>query len=209
MRTHAGSHYLDKQDAMSAITAQSHLVSQHMDAIAAIMKRGLGEDALENERIRTAAAIKLASEGHAIASSSDAAVVNEAQSGEYGRDCATANGMNQAQTMENKWSLGECQVCFAKTMVGSCAVCASCARADDNGMDLLKLREYNLRRRQTSQAIGAQSTKRILETPKPPKHELIKQQYGQYAEIRHVLTIGGAYKEVFDRRSNEILAQIN
>lgn len=210
-RTHAGSHYLDKQDAMSAITAQSHLVSQHMDTITAIMRQGLGEDALEQERKKTAAAIKLASEGYDISSNADAAVESEAETGEYGRDCPTANGMNQAQaqSMENKWSFGECQVCFAKTMVGSCTVCANCAQADDRGVDLLKLRDHNLRRLQARQAIAAESIKQANRASKPPKQELVKQQYGEYAGVRNVLTIGGAYKEVFDRRTNEVLAQLD
>ncbi len=211
VRTHAGSHYLNKQDAMSAITNQSHLMSQHMDAIAAIMQRGLGEDVLEQERKKTAAAIKLASEGYEITSNADTVVANEAATGEYGRDCATVNGMNQAaQSMENKWSFGECQVCFARTMVGSCAVCTRCAAADDRGIDLLKLRDHNLRRRNAKRAIATDSIKQANVLPKKPsKQELVKRQYGEYAEIRRITTIGGAYKQVVHKYSGEVLAELS
>lgn len=207
--THAGSHYLDKRDAMSAITKQPHLISQHMDAVTAIMQQGLGEAVLEQERKRTAAAIKLASEGFEVTSTADTAVTSEAETGQYSRDCATANGMNQAaKSMENKWSLGECQVCFVRTKVGSCAVCASCAAADDRGVDLLKLRDQNLRRRHVKQSMAVESIKQTNTSPKKlSKRELVKRQYGEYAELRHVTTIGGAKKQVVHRRSEEVLAE--
>lgn len=205
-RTYAGSHYEGHQDAMRAIAAQSHLVTQHMAAIGALM--GLGrDDDLEQERKKTAAAIKLATEGHVIGSSGDAAVSQELHVGNYERDCPTSNGMNQAaRSQENVWAFGECQVCFAKTMVGSCMVCSACAAADDRGEDLLVLRDRNLRRRKLSAQLGKlTTTKENVLKAGPKKIELIRQRYGQYAELRRQVVIGGTRHTVHDRRTGQLL----
>jgi len=210
--THAGSNYIDKPDAMKAISTQTSLVDQHMKAVGDIMQLGLGaskrEELLETTRQKTAAAIKLASEGYAISSSNDSAVAGEVASNDYRRECPTGNGMNQTQTMENIWTNGECQVCFAKTKVGSCMVCARCAAADDRGEDLLKLRERNLRRRQAKRAIAEKSTKQPNKEPKPTKQELIRKRYGEYAEVRNVRTFGGAREEVIHKYTKEQLDPI-
>ena len=191
--THAGSYFLNEQDAMSAITTQPQLLQQHMDAITSIMARGLGEESLEHERRKTAAAIKLATEGHDVSSSGDSSVAAEVASGDYGRECATPNGMNQAaQSAENKWSPGECQVCFAKTMVGSCAVCASCAAADDRGIDLLKLRDHNLQK-QRRKHLAHEAIKATVTSneKKPPKRQTLQDKYGEKITIKKQKTIGG------------------
>lgn len=208
--THAGSHYLNHQDAMSAITMQPELLGQHMDAIVVIMQRGLGEEVLEKERQKTAAAIKLATEGHKITSSGDASVTSEVSSGNYDRNCATGSGMNQAASMENIWSYGECQVCFTKTSVGSCKVCKSCARADDLGVDLVKLRELNMSDRQiarTVQHLGSQATKGV-EKPKRTKHKLMEAKYGETIEIRTVTAVGSAYQNIVSKRTGKVIDRI-
>lgn len=211
IETHAGSMYLSKQEAMSVIANHSQLVSQHMDAIARIMAHGRQEEALERERRKTAAAIKLAAEGHDITSTGDASVAVEAAQGNYGGDCPTANGMNQAQTMENIWSHGECQVCFVKTQVGSCRVCARCAAADDRGIDLLKLREANLKKRQTSTRLAARSFELSSDSPqtrKPSQHEQVKRAYGQHAVVHTEVVIGGVHRYAKDKRTGALLAKL-
>jgi len=212
--SYAGSIYTSKQDAMGAILSQGRLVDQHMRAISDIMAQSLGVDRLETERERTAAAIKLASEGVVVGSNADSSVTSEVSTGNYGGECATATttGMSQAsQTMENVWSHGECQVCFAKTMVGSCMVCAGCAAADDRGVDLLKLRERNLKRRATRQKIAQAAIKAPRESvtysqPVEDKADSIKQRYGKHAVLKREIIIGGAKQTVRDRRTDKVLA---
>lgn len=209
---HAGSSYTSRHDAMASVTAQESLLAQHMAAILSIMGRGLGEGALEAERQKTAAAIKLATEGQTVTSNGDASVTSEVASGNYDRNCATGtdNGMNQAQSMENIWTQGQCQVCFIKTKVGSCMVCARCAAADDRGVDLLKLRARNLRHKQTEQALAANSMKQILSVQTPPsKHELIRRQYGEKVKLRRRIVVGSVVEEVYDSLTNTVLDTLN
>ncbi len=209
-RTHAGSGYSDRYDAMNVIASHSHLVEEHLDAIAHI--RGIvsgdyqTEDDLESTRQRTAAAIKLASMGQNVGSISDTSVATEASNNEYGRDCATSKGMNQAQqTMENKWTQGECQVCFAKTSVGSCNVCVRCSAADDRGVDLLKLRDENLRRIQkANQGSRIEPPKPAFETTKRTPN--IKNLYGDHAIKHRRIVVGGTVEEIRDRRTGELIA---
>lgn len=211
VQTHAGSTYHNKQEAMSVIANHGHLISQHMDAITRIMAHGRQDEALEQERRNTAAAIKLAAEGHHITSVGDASVSAEAARGNYGGDCPTANGMNQAQSMENIWSQGECQVCFVKTQVGSCRVCARCSAADDRGIDLLKLRESNLKKRQMSTSLAARSLSLSAVRLRPRKlseHEQIKQLYGQHAVVHTELAIGGVHRYAKDKRSGAVIAKL-
>ncbi|MEO5499528.1 MAG: hypothetical protein ABIR46_03445 [Candidatus Saccharimonadales bacterium] len=208
--THAGSDYNDQYDAMNVISSELPLVDQHMKAIADIMQTARGEHdievLLESARQRTAAAIKISSLGEVVSSANDASVSTEMANNEYGRDCATTTGMNQTQqNMENKWSQGECQVCFVKTSVGSCNVCAKCSAADDRGIDLLKLRDQNLRRLQKAQS--AQSIK----TPgprqvQPRKTHDITSLYGKDAVRRQRIVVGGIVEEVRDRRTGDLIA---
>ncbi len=213
--SYAGSRYGDKQNAMTVVAEQTWLIAGHMDAITDIMQRGLSissrDDLLEAERQRTAAAIKLASNGIDIASSSDASVVAEVESGNYDRECATSTGMNQAQqNMENIWAPGECQVCFAKTMVGSCRVCATCAAADDRGVDLLQLREKNLRRLQTKRALGRSASIQPNQQParRPSKQDQIRQAYGDKAELYREMVVGGERHYVRNKVTKEIITRL-
>jgi hypothetical protein len=208
-RTHAGSTFTDQVNAMQAVSVQPRLLTEHMDAISAIMNSGRLDDdreaRLESQRERMAAAVKLASQGYSIASSASADVASEVSSGNYGRECATATGMNQTQTanMENVWQHGECQVCFARTSVGSCMVCANCAAADDRGEDLLKLRERNLRIKQMQSAAVA-TFQRPGQKRTASKTTDIGDRYGQYVQIRKVITIGGQDTLVVNRDGDVI-----
>lgn len=210
-QTYAGSAYTDQQDAMQIIELQPELITQHLEAISFIMDVSDKEKARE----RTAAAIKLASAGHQVTSLGDAAVSAEVASGNYGGECATASsGMNQAsqsQNMENRWSYGECQVCFAKTMVGSCMVCSSCANADDRGVDLLKLREKNLQRREKVQRMSKKTlehtySNKVYERPDSNKLQYVKKKYGVHAVMTKKVEIGGAKEVVLDYRTKEVLS---
>lgn len=212
-RTHAGSLYADHLSAMRSIDEHPHLLAQHFDSIGSIIE----ETERERAREQIAAAIKLASEGYSITSSSDAAVAAEVARGNYGGECATATttGMNQAgqvKNMENVWSHGECQVCFAKTSVGSCRVCRSCSAADDSGVDLLKLRERNLRRRAKIQqatqiAVERTDTKNTLTRSSKQKTDTLTARYGAHAMVSSEVVIGGAKQVVRDRRTKELLSR--
>jgi hypothetical protein len=162
---------------------------------------------LETRRERMAAAITLATQGQVVSSSHDASVVEAAAQGNYGRECATATpGMNQAQNfaLENTWSQGECQVCFARTMVGSCRVCANCAAADDRGVDLLKLRDHHLTQRRRSQL--AQKSMAGIRAPRLQKttpHPSTKR-YGEKVTVVRRKTIGGEDRFVMNIRGEII-----
>lgn len=207
--TVAGSVYADRMDAMKAIEQQPHLVAQHMDAIVRLVG-----DAREKQREKTAAAIKLASEGHIVNSSSDASVGIEVTSGNYGGECATASqtGMNQAgKNSENVWTYGECRVCFVRTSVGSCHVCQACATADDRGVDLLKLRERNIRRREKVQRLTQKTldhtyTKKNDGRVVGKKSDSIKAKYGEHAVVTKQIAIGGTKEVVLDPRTKYVLA---
>ena len=203
-RSYAGSVFTDKHNAMNEVTNQTRLVAQHMAAIAEIVQLGRGEDALELERQKAAAAIRLASQGISVESIGGADVAAEVQSGTYGRECATAQaGMNQAQELhavENVWRRGECQVCFAKTMVGSCAVCAVCAAADDRGEDLLRLREQNMRRRAQKQAVAKRALLTAYDRQPSQRHRMQPQQkQHNKAQARTTIVIGGTRVEYYDK----------
>lgn len=212
-RTHAGSRYVDKGNAMQEIARHDSLISQHMAAISDIMNYGRNtsdiEGLLEAERKRTAAAIKLACEGIDIHSTADSAVSAEVVSGNYGRECATATGMNQVQqNMENVWRFGECQVCFRKTSVGSCRVCASCAAADERGADLLKLREHNLRKLQVRNTMASVVLKPEVRPGSRAKTDTIRRQYGEYARVRRRLVVGDSVNEVYDARQPDLVLAV-
>lgn len=203
-RSYAGSIYVDQRNALQEVLSHAHLVSEHMAVIAEIARQDRGEVALEAERQKVAAAIKLASQGHRVDSVGDASVAVAVESGNYGRECATAQiGMNQSQetnTRENIWRRGECQVCFAKTMVGSCAVCARCAAADDRGEDLLKLREQNMKRRAQKQAVAKRALRPVSDW-QSSRHRRTQPQKKQYdkARTRTTIVIGGARTEYYDK----------
>lgn len=214
-RTYAGSAYTDKKNAMEVISDHSKFITEHTGAIEAIMGQivdsGHREDLLERQRQLTAAAIKLADGGTVVGSSSDASVSAEVATNDYGRECATTSGMNQAQTMENKWTNGQCRACFKETQVGSCHVCAACAAADDRGIDLLKLREKNLRRREKLQRLTPANadrihTKNTLNQPVQQRKDIIRKQYGEYAIVTTQVVIGGTKQMVRDRRTNQLLS---
>lgn len=202
--THAGSLLLHKDDAHQLVRAQSRLVDQHMAAISSIQAAGLGDDMLEIERQRTAAAIKLAIGGAKIGSNSDTVVSSEVSQGNYGRECATATGMNQA-VATSEFKSGKCRVCLARTKVGACSVCASCEMADNRGIDLRALHKEAL----VKQNRLSQKTKATLEPVSQPqklsKNEQLQLLYGKYATMRFETTIGGADVIIFDRRTGEIL----
>lgn len=210
--TYAGSLWNEQSDAMAAIDGQQRLFRDHMKAMRAIRQMGLNpeaeEDLLETERQRTAAAIKLASRGEVIESSSDSSVSAEMESGDYGRECATGsseNGMNQAQPMENVWRDGKCVVCFREVRVGSCGVCRACETADNRGVDLLKLRESNLKKLQEKEAKLKASQNSNESSPntivKPAKEsaktttETVFAQNGMYFKIDEQIGIGGMIKQ--------------
>jgi len=217
-RTYAGSVYVDRQNAMEEIAKQSRLFEQHMNGISDIMHQaryGVSiENLLKDARRRTAAAIMLASRGIAVESSGDSRVTSEVANGNYELDCPTANnGMNEAraESMANEWKQGECLVCFAKTMVGSCSVCAGCEAADNAGVDLLKLRERNLKRRTREQKLAQNMidrtySKSTFDQSAIRKRDIIREQYGSHAVLRQEVGIGHAKKVVRDRRNNEVLA---
>lgn len=211
-KTYAGSSYTNEQNAMNAVTDHGHLVSEHMQALEDIAARVCDsadfEKQTESQRQRTAAAIKLASSGHLVASTSDTNVSTEVASNDYGRECATSMGMNQtAQNMENKWTQGQCRVCFRETRVGSCHVCASCAAADDRGVDLLELRERNLRRieQMKRRAVDVPSRSAERYASRKPSSSL-EEIYGKHARRRKRIVFGGTVEEIYDAQTNELLA---
>ena len=212
--THAGSHYLDKRDAMSAITSQPRLISQHMDAIASIVSQGLGDGVLEQERRRTAAAIKLASEGQHIMSSSDASVANEVASGNYSGDCALGSSateqmaMNQAKTGE-QWMT--CPFCGQATYGDPCAsrlVCNVCAaevrdgRVVSRGIGKRTVLDNKLRRAQP------RSNMSLPESPQF-KHANIQELYGDHAIVRTEKVIGSERRYVVHKLSKVVIAQLD
>lgn len=217
VRTYAGSRYLDRRDAMGAIAAQSHLVSQHMDAIASIVSRGLGDGALEQERRKTAAAIKLATEGRQITSNADASVTNEVATNEYGGDCALGNsvpeqmGMNQVKTGE-QWMT--CPFCGQATYGDPCAsrlVCNVCAaevrdgRVVSEGISKQGVGQSKVRRAISSvQPIGSS-----LSPQGQNKRDIIKQQYGDHAVIKTEKAIGDERHYVIHKISKAVIAQLN
>lgn len=208
-RSHAGSRYIDKQDAMSEIKAQSWLIDEHMQSIADIVRLGRGEPVLEDARKRVAAAIKLASQGALVSSAADGAVAREVATGDYGRECPTEAGMNQANqaNSENVWRQGECVVCFTKTKVGSCNVCARCEAADNAGVDLLKLRDKNIATRKRQQKLATASFERsgVTKPRTPNKVVRHRKRYGAHISERRRIVVGGAVAELYDRRTNEVL----
>ncbi len=223
--TYAGSLWHEQSDAMAAIDGQQHLFRDHMKALRAIRQMGLSheaeEDLCEIERQRTAAAIKLASRGEIIESSSDSSVSAEVESGDYGRECATSsteNGMNQTQSSQNVWRPGKCVVCFRETSVGSCGVCRGCEDADNRGVDLLNLRDTNLKKLQTKEAKrAAQNTKietlesvssRLVETPKTTIESVFAQD-GMYFKIDERIGIGGMVQQTKQITYAEWIAQKN
>ena len=223
--TYAGSLWNEQSDAMAAIDGQQRLFRDHMKALRAIRAMGLSqeaeEDLLEIERQRTAAAIKLASRGEVIESSSDMAVSAEVESGDYGRECATPsaeNGMNQAQANQNVWRPGKCVVCFRETSIGSCGVCRACEMADNRGVDLLKLRDTNLKKLQKKQAgqTGERRSERMPQSGnerslEPPKAtiETVFAQDGMYFKIDERIGIGGMVQHTKQITYKEWIAQKN
>lgn len=212
--TYAGSWLLDHHNAMQVIEQQSGLFEEYMRVLTSIEERSLHtedkERIVEAEREKIAAAIKLSASGVAVSSMGDAVVADEVDRGEYGRECATApNGMSQAQ-VENIWRQGECQVCFRKTSVGSCAVCRDCQAADDRGVDLLKEREKNLRSRTRAKRTGSAALSRTVASSsvKPSKAQRAKVAYGEHAAVRFVIGIGGSRHDVVDVRTDQVLGSI-
>lgn len=208
-RTHAGSIHSDKQNALIAVAQQSELVDSHMRDIAQIVALGRGEAEMEVVRKRTAAAIKLASEGHNITSSSDADVMAEVETGNYDRECATGVGMNQASTAENIWKNGECVVCMQKKKIGSCGVCLSCEEADNRGEDLLKLREKNLKKQKEVQKKVARIAINENKEPRVSRYSSKKRNiemiYGPYATIKTTMGVGGAKRVVVHRFDENVV----
>lgn len=218
-RTYAGSRYVDKQNAMNEIANRSWLIDQHMKAIDEIIRVGRGEAELEDMRQRTAAAIKLSASGVDVASAGDSAVATEVATGNYDRECATATvGMNQAAAeSEHKWSYGQCRSCLYYQKVGPCSVCRGCESLSNAGVDLAKYREQNLRiqKEQAEKTKRATARKAIIwsgvdERQRKGKalhdSKMIKLRYGEAAEVRTTITIGGSYRQVYDRYTDEVLA---
>lgn len=90
-------------------------------------------------------------------------------------------------------------------------VCATCAAADDRGVDLLKLRERNLNRRRQQQQLSAHSIEYTYPKNKTPqtikaKHDSIRKQYGAHAVLKREIVIGGTREVVRDRYTNIVLS---
>lgn len=219
--SYAGSLWNEQNDAMAAIEAQDYLFREHMKSMQAIRRLGLNpaaeDDLLESERQRTAAAIKLASSGTEIGSIADGAVSAEVETGNYGRECATAseNGMNQAQQAENVWRDGKCIVCFKEGRVGSCGVCRACEVADNRGIDLLKLRETNLKKLQQKEKARttARDTSASINRVREPHvksskstTEMFFAQKGHYFKVDERIGIGGMIRQTKQISRDEWMA---
>ena len=69
-------------------------------------------------------------------------------------------------------------------------VCASCAAADDQGIDLLQLREQNLRSRRAS-TVAFRAMEQTEAKQPMVKNISIEARYGQKVRVQRVITIGG------------------
>lgn len=115
-KLYAGSEFSDKTNALELVRASGDLFAEHWRAISEVQGRILEpatkEAYLEDMRRKTAAAIKLRQQGQIVGSIGDAEVAHEAETGEYGRECAT-DGMNQAENQLGDWErrVKNCPIC--------------------------------------------------------------------------------------------------
>jgi len=220
-----------KEEGSSFVAKQTDLLEVHLEKLLSVNPKSEAANQLRYDFIL---AVRNRFENRVVTSSSDGSASSELSgAGAMGRSTGesvdfcgvtiSAETMSQMAEMEkmgfqlnvkNEWKRGKCLVCYPKTQketkVGSCEVCAECEELDNQGVDLLKLRERYLRQRQIQQKLAervithASTDKR---SKKPQKIEMIKQQYGQYAGIRQEKAIGGANEVVYDTRTNELIAQ--
>lgn len=209
-RTYAGSGSSDMENALAVVDKHSDLFEQHWLAISEVQGRVLSnkdrEDFLENVRRKTAAAIKLRENGTTISSIGDEDVAAEAQSGEYGRECAT-NGMNQTEDLTKDWEklVKSCPICgkpnvvatkTGDTITGDCG-CWSNVCTGAFG-------------RATLQKKPRPTVQTATEVRKPAKAETfdeknIKQIYGDTAQVQRRKAFGDEIFSVVDRQTGDVL----
>lgn len=222
-KTYAGADFSDRSNALQIIDKHQDLFEEHWQAVADSAVRVLAaedrEAFLESMRRKTAAAIKLREIGQAVGSIGDASVANEAETGQYGRECAT-NGMNQAEKdLLDDWQrkVKNCPLCgrpnvvatkAGETISGSCGCWKNVCTGEsytagaqlDSFTDMMQTLFSKDHPETSDYTLYSHSLERI---------KWIRANFGNDAEERRVVRAGTQDILVTDRRTGEILAQLN
>lgn len=213
---HAGSRFLNKQDALSLVFEHHDLLEEHMTHWSRLV--GMGRDRkagniqMQDYRVATASAIDLRLKGVEVHSSSDSAVAGNAAEGNFEGYCATGTstteqiGINKGKTGEMKWM--NCPFCGLATYGDPCAtrlVCNACRAEVNNGVVVSK----GIGRR-NAQALqqSAQKAERKFDSVESKTHQSkYRSTLGGATLERTVFSVGGADVVVYDRRSGEAIAK--
>ena len=210
-RTYAGSEYTDMTDAMGVIREHIDLFNEHYQAIQEIAAQVLSleqkEERYEGARRKAAAAIKLRGKGAQVDSVGDASVAQEAESGEYGRECATT-GMDQAQSAQaDKEIVMTCPFCGLPTVGNPCAsriVCSKCQAEVNSGRVVSRgIGRSAALARARKEKDTVQSEIKSGNFKKYTDYEFARL-FGSKAIVKEVTSIGGAKKIIIDKYSGEI-----
>lgn len=219
-KTYAGSSFNDRANALQIIEKHPDLFDEHWRAVSGVQTRILSEsdreDFLEEIRRKTAAAIKLRESGSSVDSIGDASVATEAESGEYGRECATS-GMSQAELSEIGKEINmTCPFCGLSTKGDPCAVILECdkcharieyGRVASKGIGRAAARQAL--KPKTTQSFGAAIEKNTPIKGVEASRELsaIKHLFGEYAILRSRVAFGNSVTDVIDRRTGRSIQQ--
>jgi|GEM_PF-3657773 len=102
---------------------------------------------------------------------------------------------------------GQCRACLAEGIVGACSVCLDCQKDNDNGVDLQKRREVNIKKLERSQSgLFPFEQKHTTSSKVEIKKEVfVKRRYGQYAVLLTKPVLGGVTYQVYDTRTKQQL----
>lgn len=206
----AGNRLANHQESMQFIDAHHAIIDEHMSFIRSIEQHLSGvkkKNALEGLRQRTAAALDAILHGTAITSITDGSVDTRLASGSYGGECAIGTTQNTQEAMglaQGKHTTN-CPLCGTKgvtaTVEGATITCSSCLQGVDICTGKIIPKKKSIQK--SPPLIGpSQSTTQSTQD----RDKYIREVYGEHGRSRTKLVIGGAVREIYDVRTQTILA---
>ena len=218
---YAGRQSSPVRDTKAFVEKQTDLVVQHMDELMVLRKHYSGsrlEAKCEAARYDLAAALTRRLRGDSDASSLSSAGDAARVSGEsYTNDCPTGVAASAEQSLsqlgigKQEWKQGTCRVCLRDGSVGACSVCKGCENADNRGENLDAIYRDAQRRQRIEQVVQLSPEPKYTngERSGTKKNTSVARVFGEHALCRHVIVVGSAVTEIYDRRTGEVLEVIN
>ncbi len=222
---HAGSRFANREGALQVVLSQTDLMREHMEVWSEIVGRAVDRDAgniaMDPYRKRTAAAIFGRGEGMSIASIGDGGVNDVMASNNFEAGCAigssesnTVNDMAMSQG-KKEFISKTCPMCGDKrvlTKIEGSVISGSCGCAKDicTGEAIRVNRRKGLPDnvpRDHEELRGRSAEEPTPQTPTITAQD-IKKEFGQYAELRTMIVMGGTSLVAYDSVRKEVITRL-